>query len=183
MGISKKQKFTVLITFVFVCLISINVFASQQQNHMYNSQTTNKSIIQSGTEMVQSNPQTDNSIIVNEQEETKIEGDEALPVKQKTELLKMKDESRDQLSKYIAKYKNNTVYGTIAYILNTVRLVAVPFFIVGYLISIVYEFIVGMKRREMVRKGRGMRITLVSAFVMAQLLPLIFAIVIKFWGN
>lgn len=181
MSMSKKQRFTLLITFIFVCLISVNVFASQQQ-YVNDSQTINNSVQQS-TGVFQATPQTGNSAIINEEEKPKIEGDEALPFKQKTELLKMKDDSRDQLTKYIEKYKNNVIYGTIAYVLNIVRLSAVPFFVVGYLISIVYEFIVGMKRREMVRKGRGMRITLVSAFVMAQLLPLIFAIVIKFWGN
>ncbi len=180
---NKKQRFTLLITFIFVCLISINVFAVQQPYVTNGNLTTNISEQQQGISAYQQNQQIENSTIVNEQLETKIEGDEALPSKQKTELFKIKEQSRDALTKSKEKYKNNAVYGTIAYILDIVRLTSLPFFVVGYLISIVYEFIVGMKRREMVRKGRGMRITMVSAFVMAQIMPLIFAIVIKFWGN
>lgn len=197
---NKKQRFIfiLLITFVFICLISVSVLAntsyqaniemSNNYNQQQNQTQLNQQTVQNETSQVQVNQTTENinnvqnNINTNIQEQ-KIEGDEALPTKQKTELLKMKSKSRDSLEKYKQKYKNNVIYGTIAYVLNIARLASVPVFVVGYLVSIVYEFIVGMKRREMVRKGRGMRITLVSAFVMAQVLPLIFAIVIKFWGN
>lgn len=181
---NKKQRFKLLIIFVFVCLMSVNVFATTQQPYVIqNNQTTNEVTLTPYNGVENQTQQNGNTVLNNEQVTTVVEGDDALPQKQKSELLKMKDQSRDQLTKHKEKYKNNAVYGTIAYILNIVRLASVPFFIIGYLISIVYEFIVGMKRREMVRKGRGMRITLVSTFVMAQVLPLIFAIVIKFWGN
>lgn len=190
-----KRRFTLLIIFMLILVLSINVFASnadnymtapetrilnsendfnQNQNYIQNNQNQNNQLKQ------ENSAQNDTNVNFEKQE---VEGDAILPTKQKTELLNMKDKSRTSLAKYQAKYKNNVIYGTIAYVLNLVRLAAVPIFIVGYLISIVYEFIVGMKRREMVRKGRGMRITLVSAFAMVQVLPLIFAIVIKFWGN
>lgn len=198
---NKKQISVLLITFVFICIISVNVFATTyyqtsvpQSNNV--ETTTVQTVVQPQTQQNVNSQEQNNQVqiiestnnqqnIVNTDIQLKqqVEGDEALPTKQKTELLKMKNDSRTALAKYKEKYKNNAVYGIIAYILNMLRLASVPIFIVGYLISIVYEFIVGMKRREMVRKGRGMRITLGSAFVMAQILPLIFAIVIKFWGN
>ena len=184
MNMNKKQRFALLIIFIFVCLISINVFATSQQTYVtYDNQTTNTVVPEPRTTIPQPEPRTENAIITNNSTNTVVEGDEALPSKQKTELFKIQEQSRDALTKSKEKYKNNAVYGTIAYVLNIVRLISVPFVVVGYLISIVYEFIVGMKRREMVRKGRGMRITILSTFVMAQILPLIFAVVIKFWGN
>lgn len=181
---NRKLKFTLLITFVLFCLIAVNVFATTT----YVNPNQTQSVQQYVEQPIQNNQQTNNvqytqAPVNTNVQEKQIVGDEALPEKQKTELLKLKDQSRDSLTKYKEKYKNNVVYGTIAYVLNIVRLASVPFFVIGYLISIVYEFIVGMKRREMVRKGRGMRITLGSAFIMAQVLPLVFAIVIKFWGN
>ena len=183
-----KRRFTLLIIFVLILVLPINVFASNAVNYSsapetrtfnYNNDLNQN---QNYNQNIQSN-QENNVQNTNNVDLKNVEGDAALPSKQKTELLTMKEKSRTSLAKYQEKYKNNLIYGTIAYILNVFRLASIPIFIVGYLITIVYEFIVGMKRREMVRKGRGMRITLVSAFAMAQVLPLIFAIVIKFWGN
>ncbi len=174
MKMKRKLSLAILITFVFICLISVNVFAtvSTYTNNEIEPRTTTQ------------NQTTEMPINTNQQEQNKtVKGDGALPEKQKTELLNLKETSRTSLEKYKAKFKNNAIYGTIGYILNIVRLTSIPFFVIGILISIVYEYIVGMKRREMVRKGRGLRITMISIFVVAQILPLIFVIVIKFWGN
>ena len=168
MKMIKKTNLILLITFVFIFLISINSFAINDFNSQYEQSTQITQITNENDEMNLNN---------------NISGDDALPTKQKTELLNMKENTRTTLQKYQERYKNNAVYGFIAYILNVVRLASIPFFIIGILISVVYEYIIGMKRREMVRKGRGMRITMGSLFVTAQVLPLIFVIVINFWGN
>lgn len=107
---------------------------------------------------------------------------EVIPDKQKNELLDIKNQSRTQLDRYNEQYNNNKLYGTIAYVLSLARQFSIPVFIIGILLSVVYEFIIGLKKREMVNKGRGLRITLGVAFVIFQTLPLIFSIVIKFWG-
>lgn len=190
MKMRKKTSLVLLITFVFICLISVNSFATYETNNQAFNQPVQQPQQNQGqttqlytniSEPVVQQPQnTENQTPSTNQ---KVEGDEALPTKQKTELLNLKEQSRTALEKYKEKYKNNYVYGVIAYVLNAVRLASVPFFVIGILISVVYEYIIGMKRREMVRKGRGMRITMGSVFVTLQVLPLIFAIVIKFWGN
>lgn len=158
----------VLLFFVFtnsVFATTTNVVNTNNNTVMQQNQNTNTNIDKNDT-LIQ--PQQNKQV---------------LPEKQKGELLKMKELNRTELEKYQAQYKNNKFYGYVAYILNIARILSIPFFVLGILISVVYQFMIGLKKRDMVNRGRGMRITFVIGFIIFQVLPLLFAIVIKFWGN
>ena len=53
----------------------------------------------------------------------------------------------------------------------------------GIAISAIYEYILGIRHMETRDKGFNMMITIITIFVICQVLPLVFAIIIKGWRN
>ena len=84
-------------------------------------------------------------------------------------LVKIKDE-----------YGNDT-YGFAAYILNIIRIYSIPFGFVGIAVSGIYRYIIGIRKLDVRDKGFGAMIGIITVMVICQVLPLIFAIVVKGW--
>ena len=97
-----------------------------------------------------------------------------------SELLDMKDEAKSDLDKYIEKYDSES-YGMTAYILNAIRLYSIPCCFIGIAVGALYQYVLGTRRLDVKHKGFGLIIAFVTILVICQVLPLIFAIVVKGW--
>ena len=108
---------------------------------------------------------------------------EIMPETSKTRLLGLRDSSLKTLEKYRNEYRNSIIYGTIAYILHMLSLISIPILVILLIVSYVYDSVIGLKTRSLYNKGRLIRFHVLTFFVACQLMPLIFATVIKGWGN
>ena len=97
-----------------------------------------------------------------------------------TELYKIKEGVASSLEEYKEQY-GSAVYGTVAYILNTVRIYSIPLCFIGIVVGALYQYVLGTRRLDMKQKGFGLIILFITILVICQVLPLIFAIVVKGW--
>ena len=85
-----------------------------------------------------------------------------------------------KLEDYKKEYESDA-YGLAAYILNIVRIYSIPFCFIGIAIGAIYQYVIGIHKLDERDKGFAMIISFVTILVIAQILPLIFAIVVKGW--
>ena len=97
-----------------------------------------------------------------------------------SELIEMKDEVKTKRDEYVRRYGSQS-YGTTAYILNIVRIYSIPFCFVGIVIGALYQYVLGTRRLDMKHKGFALIVAFITILVICQVLPLIFAIVVKGW--
>lgn len=95
-------------------------------------------------------------------------------------LVELKDKAWKSLQDYQAAYGNDT-YGLAAYILNIVRIYSIPFGFVGIVIAAIYRYVIGIRKLDVQDKGFGVLVAIITVMVICQVLPLIFAIVVKGW--
>ena len=95
-------------------------------------------------------------------------------------LVQMRDRELETLQDYQESYGDNT-YGFVAYILNIIRIYSIPFGFVGIAISGIYRYIIGIRKLDVRDKGFGAMIGIITVMVICQILPLVFAIVVKGW--
>lgn len=96
------------------------------------------------------------------------------------QILQIKEETQATINEYTEKYGSKE-YGMTAFILNTLRLYSIPFCFIGIAIGAIFQYIVGTRRLDMKQKGFGLIITFITLLVICQVLPLIFAIVVRGW--
>ena len=95
-------------------------------------------------------------------------------------LVELKDRAWNTLQDYQAAYGNDT-YGLAAYILNVVRIYSIPFGFVGIVIAAIYRYVIGIRKLDVQDKGFGVLVAIITVMVICQVLPLIFAIVVRGW--
>lgn len=99
-----------------------------------------------------------------------------------SELIKISESQRDELDDYIRDYGSET-YGFTAFVLNKIRLFSIPFCFLGIVISAVYQYVLGIRKLDVRYRGFYTMIAFITLFVIAQVLPLVFVIVIKGFGR
>lgn len=95
-------------------------------------------------------------------------------------LVQIKDQQLETLQDYQDSYGDAT-YGFVAYILNIIRIYSIPFGFAGIAISGIYRYIIGIRKLDVRDKGFGAMIGIITVMVICQVLPLVFAIVVKGW--
>jgi len=101
--------------------------------------------------------------------------------KQGTEqLVEIKENAEKKLQDYKEEYGSDA-YGLAAYILNIVRIYSIPFCFIGIAVGAIFQYVIGIRKLDERDKGFNMIIGFVTILVIAQVLPLIFAIVVKGW--
>ena len=98
--------------------------------------------------------------------------------KPQSSLVQLKENQAKSLEEYKEKYGSDT-YGLTAFILNGVRVYSIPFCFLAIVISIMYKVIIGARHLENAEKGLGMIVAIVTLTIICQVLPLIFAVVVK----
>ena len=109
-----------------------------------------------------------------------LEEKEVLETEAGSEFAQMKEETEGNLAKYEEKYGSKS-YGITAMVLDTIRIYSIPFCFVGIAISAIYQYVLGIRKLDTRDRGFAIMISIITIFIIAQVLPLIFAIVVKGW--
>ncbi len=96
------------------------------------------------------------------------------------ELMEIKEETETEIDEYTRKYGSES-YGLTAFILEKVRLYSIPLCFIGIAIGALYQYVLGTRRLDMKQKGFGLIVAFITILVICQVLPLIFAIVVRGW--
>lgn len=96
-----------------------------------------------------------------------------------SKLVEIKEKSEKSLEYYKEKYGSDA-YGMTAYVLHLISIYSIPFCFLGIAISGIYQYIIGIRKLDIKEKGLTMMVTFVTTLVICQILPLAFAIVVKF---
>lgn len=97
-----------------------------------------------------------------------------------SKIVNFKDKEKKTLEDYKQAYGSDS-YGLTAYILNRVQVYSIPFCFLGIALSAIYQYVLGIRKLDTRDKGFAIMISVITIFVIAQVLPLIFAIVVKGW--
>ena len=96
-----------------------------------------------------------------------------------SQLVQIKEEAANSLEDYQQKYGSDT-YGLVAYILNLVRIYSIPFCFLGIAIGAIHQYVIGIRKLDTLEKGMGLIVTFVTILIICQVLPLAFAVFVKF---
>ena len=97
-----------------------------------------------------------------------------------TNLVVLKDKPLNTLKDYQVAYGNDT-YGFVAYVLNIVRIYSIPLEFLGIVVAAIHRYVLGIRKLDTQEKGFGVMIGIITVMVICQVLPLIFAIVVRGW--
>jgi len=96
-----------------------------------------------------------------------------------SKIVEIKETETKNLADYQEKY-GSKVYGTVAYILHLVQIYSIPFCFLGLAIGAIHKYIIGIRKLDTLEKGMGLMVTFTILLIICQILPLAFAVFIKF---
>ena len=96
-----------------------------------------------------------------------------------SQLVQIKEEVANSLEDYQQKYGSDA-YGLVAYILNLVRIYSIPFCFLGIAIGAIHKYVIGIRKLDTLEKGMGLMVTFITILIICQILPLAFAVFVKF---
>jgi len=99
---------------------------------------------------------------------------------QVSQIVKIKEKTEAELESYEQKYGSKT-YGYVAYALNKIRIYSIPICFIGMVVSALYQYFIGIRRLDIRDKGYHNMVMFITVIVVAQVLPLIFALVVIGW--
>ena len=105
--------------------------------------------------------------------------EQAIDEETESKLVEIKEDASKSLQDYQEKYGSD-VYGTVAYILNIIRIYSIPFCFLGIAIGAIHRYVVGIRKLDTLEKGLGLIVTFVTILIICQILPLAFAVFVKF---
>ena len=95
-------------------------------------------------------------------------------------IIEIKDRELKTLEEYKEAYGSDA-FGLTAFLLSKIRVYSIPFGFVAIIIAAIYQYIIGIKKLDVRDKGFALMIASVTIVVICQVLPLVFAIVVKGW--
>lgn len=105
--------------------------------------------------------------------------DKAIDNTTESKLIEIKESQTKSLEDYKEKYGSDA-YGLVAYILNIVRIYSIPFCFLGIAIGAIHQYVIGIRKLDTLEKGMGLIVTFVTLLIICQVLPLAFAMFVKF---
>lgn len=96
-----------------------------------------------------------------------------------SKLVEIKETQTKSLQDYQEKYGSDA-YGLVAYILNIIRIYSIPFCFLGIAIGAIHQYVIGIRKLDTLEKGMGLIVTFVTLLIICQVLPLAFAMFVKF---
>lgn len=103
----------------------------------------------------------------------------AIDERTESKIIEIKENEAKSLEDYQAKYGSDA-YGLVAYILNLVRIYSIPLCFLGIAIGAIHQYIIGIRKLDTLEKGMGLIVTFVTILIICQILPLAFAVFVKF---
>ena len=105
--------------------------------------------------------------------------EQAIDQETESKLVEIKESTANSLKDYQEKYGSD-VYGLVAYILNIIRIYSIPFCFLGIAIGAIHKYVIGIRKLDTLEKGLGLIVTFVTILIICQVLPLAFAVFVKF---
>ncbi len=105
--------------------------------------------------------------------------DKAIDDKTESKIVEIKDNAVKTLDDYKVKYGSDT-YGTVAYILNLVRIYSIPICFLGIAVGAIHQYVIGIRKLDTLERGMAFIVTCVTLLIICQILPLAFAVFVKF---
>ena len=102
-----------------------------------------------------------------------------LDTQNESKLIKIKENTAKTLDEYKEKYGSDA-YGLTAFILNIIRIYSIPFCFLGIAVSAIYQYVIGIRKLDTQEKGLVMMVSFITILVICQILPLAFAMFVKF---
>ena len=99
--------------------------------------------------------------------------------KTESKIVEIKENESNSLEDYKARYGSDT-YGLVAYILSLIRIYSIPFCFLGIALGAIYQYIIGIRKLDTLEKGLAVIVSFVTILIICQILPLAFAILVKF---
>lgn len=107
------------------------------------------------------------------------ENEAVLDNETESQLVEIKEKSEKSIEYYKEKYGSDA-YGMTAYILHLISVYSIPLCFLGIAISGIYQSVIGIRKLDVKEKGLTLMVTFITVLVICQILPLAFAIVVKF---
>lgn len=107
-------------------------------------------------------------------------GENILDKEAESKLVEIKDKELKTLEDYKNAYGSDT-YGLTAYMLHKVQVYSIPLGFIAIAIGAIYQYVIGIRKLDVRDKGFGLMIASITVLVICQVLPLVFAIVVKGW--
>lgn len=105
--------------------------------------------------------------------------EKAIDDETESKIVEIKDNVANSLEDYKVKYGSDT-YGTVAYILNIVRIYSIPICFLGIAIGAIHQYVIGIRKLDTLERGMAFIVTCVTLLIICQILPLAFAVFVKF---
>lgn len=96
------------------------------------------------------------------------------------ELVKVKDKTKKEIEEYNELYGSET-YGMTAYILDKVHLYSIPLCFIGIAVGAIFQYVIGIRKLDLRDRGLKLIVAFITILVICQILPLVFAIVVRGW--
>ena len=96
-----------------------------------------------------------------------------------SKIVEIKEKELNSIADYQEKY-GSKAYGTVAYILNLVRVYSIPLCFLGIAIGAIHQYVIGIRKLDTLEKGMGLIVTFVTILIICQILPLAFTVFVKF---
>ena len=103
----------------------------------------------------------------------------AIDSETESQIVELKENALNSMEDYQTKYGDKT-YGTVAYILNIVRIYSIPLCFLGILIGAIHQYVIGIRKLDTLEKGMAAMVSFTTILIICQILPLVFAVVIRF---
>ena len=105
--------------------------------------------------------------------------EQAIDEKTQSKIIEIKESAEKSLEDYKEKYGSDT-YGFVAYILNIIRIYSIPFCFLGIALGAIYQYVIGIRKLDILEKGMTLMVSFVTILIVCQILPLAFAVFVKF---
>ena len=99
--------------------------------------------------------------------------------KTESQLIEIKENQAKTLEDYKQKYGSDS-YGVVAYILHLIQVYSIPFCFLGLAIGAIRKYILGIRRLDTLEKGMAIMVAFSVILIICQVLPLAFAVFIRF---
>ena len=94
-------------------------------------------------------------------------------------LIEIKEKELNTLEEYKEAYGSDA-YGLTAYLLNRIRIYSIPFCFLGIAIGAIHKYVIGIRKLDTLERGMALIVSFVTILIICQILPLAFAVFVKF---
>ena len=105
--------------------------------------------------------------------------EKAIDNETESKIIEIKENAMNSLEDYKQKYGSDA-YGFVAYILNLVRIYSIPLCFLGIAIGAIHQYVIGIRKLDTLEKGMALIVSFVTILIICQILPLAFAVFVKF---